>query len=123
MAPVYYFRLMPHGTPLIIRVDDNPSHSRQTADSDGMEPVRRVECYSGYTLHERPKVIHLEDKRLFVLEMKDRWFGPDHTYFKVLADDGNTYLLRYDRTCDEWAMERLHTEKGRKPPNYSDTET
>jgi hypothetical protein len=26
----------------------------------------------------------------------DQWFGPDHVFFKLRADDGNVYVLRHE---------------------------
>jgi len=76
----------------------------QSSERGSMTPVPRVDCYSGYRVNERPRVIHLDQKTLTVLEIKDRWYGPDHSYFKVLADDGKTYMLRYDFKSDQWAI-------------------
>ena len=109
MTKYYHYTIMPHDTPIIVRVDDSPPKKGAGGDRDGMTPVKRVECYSGHTLHERPKVIYLDDRKLSVVRLEDRWLGPDHTYYKVLVDDGNTYLLRYDRETDSWAMEKLRT--------------
>jgi len=30
---------------------------------------------------------------LFVESVEDQWYGPDDAYFRVGADDGNTYVL------------------------------
>ncbi len=109
MTKVYHFRLMPHDSTLVVRVDESPPRKNSGAYRDGMTPVKQVECYSGYTLNERPKTIHLDDRKFSVVRLEDRWFGPDHTYYKVLLDDGNTYLLRYDRETDSWAIEKLKT--------------
>jgi hypothetical protein len=32
-----------------------------------------------------------------VEQIMDRWRGPEFEFFKVLADDGKGYLLKYDR--------------------------
>lgn len=64
----------------------------------------RVECYSGYKADERPVRFHLGDKSLEVAEILDRWYGEGHDYFKIRADDGNTYLLRHLRQEDRWEL-------------------
>lgn len=64
----------------------------------------RVECYSGYKADERPVRFHLGEKTLEVAEILDRWYGEEHEYFKVRADDGNTYLLRHLRKDDRWEL-------------------
>ena len=35
----------------------------------------------------------------------DQWYGPDDTFFKVRADDGNLYILRHNQPADEWCLE------------------
>jgi len=64
-----------------------------------------VQSYAGYRAEERPRSFTIGGHRYEVDEILDRWFGPDHSYFKVRASDGNTYLLRYDFTADVWTLE------------------
>lgn len=65
----------------------------------------QVRCYSGYKADERPVSFLLQDgERRTVENVIDQWYGEDHTYFKVLADDHMVYLLRHDRSLDEWAL-------------------
>jgi hypothetical protein len=42
-----------------------------------------------------------------VEEIMDQWYGPDATYFKLRADDGNTYILSHKPTVDLWQLEFL----------------
>ena len=65
----------------------------------------RVECHSGYKANERPIRFYLNDHLLIVEEIMDRWFGEDYEYFRILADDGNTYILKYNRVDDLWGLE------------------
>lgn len=37
--------------------------------------------------------------------MVDCWYGPDHAYFKVRADDSNIYILKHSPDADEWSLE------------------
>lgn len=65
----------------------------------------QVRCYSGYKADERPVSFLLQDgERRTVENVIDQWYGEDHTYFKVLADDHMVYVLRHDRGLDEWAL-------------------
>jgi len=64
----------------------------------------RVESYDGYRSGERPLRFRLGEKRREVVEVLDRWFGEDHDYFKVLADDGGVYVLRCGRGADGWEL-------------------
>jgi hypothetical protein len=65
----------------------------------------QVTCYSGHTAHERPVSFVLGNTKFEVRELIDRWYGPDYLYFKVSADDGNIYILKYDEKNDEWSLE------------------
>jgi hypothetical protein len=65
----------------------------------------QVTCYSGYTAHERPVSFILGKTKFVVIEVIDRWYGPDYLFFKVRADDGNIYILKCDETTGEWELE------------------
>lgn len=67
----------------------------------------RVECYSGYKVEERPVRFQLDEHDHVVEEILDQWHSPDATYFKVRADDGNTYVLKHALSPqqDLWTLE------------------
>ena len=67
----------------------------------------RVECHSGYKANERPIKFWIGADALFVEAIDEQWYGPDAIYFRIHADDGNTYVLNYNETTDEWAMESV----------------
>jgi hypothetical protein len=62
----------------------------------------KVDCYAGYKTNQRPCAFSLGRKKITVTEIMDQWYGPDHTYFKVLAEDANIYILRYSEPHDLW---------------------
>jgi len=64
----------------------------------------RVICFHGYKANERPLKFYIGDKEVGVRELLDRWYGEQDDYFKVLADDGNTYVLKYRREEDDWEL-------------------
>ena len=66
-----------------------------------------VVAYSGYKANERPLYLVLDEERVGVKNTIDRWYGVEHDYFKVLADDGKVYLLKWHRTLDLWFVERI----------------
>ena len=72
----------------------------------------RVECYSGQTADERPVRFQLGDREYLVEELLDQWHGPDDTFFKVRADDGNLYILRHQLSLNEdiWHLEAFRRE-------------
>ena len=63
-----------------------------------------VESYSGYKVNERPTLFILKDRQVGVVDILDRWYGPEDDFFKVLADDGGVYLLKWRRFADEWYL-------------------
>ncbi len=64
----------------------------------------KVVCYSGYKVNEKPLTFFLGKKRLQVKKIIDQWYGPDHTYFKILAEDDNIYILKYSEIDDRWEL-------------------
>ena len=65
-----------------------------------------VQCYAGRTGGERPIRFRLGDREYLVEEVIDQWYGPEHIFFKVRADDSNFYILRH-RTSEpegEWEL-------------------
>jgi len=64
-----------------------------------------VQTYAGYRGDERPISFSLEGRILRIMDIVDRWYDPDHNIFKVLADDGGIYLLRYDMNADNWELD------------------
>lgn len=64
----------------------------------------KVQTYSGYKADERPVSFTVANRRFEVREILDQWQGMDHTYFKLITDDGNLYIIRHDKESDEWEM-------------------
>lgn len=68
----------------------------------------KVECYSGYKVNERPVAFTINEcdytRSFQIREVIDRWFGETADYFKVVADDDNIYLLKYDGRQDLWDL-------------------
>jgi hypothetical protein len=68
------------------------------------EQIIRVDCYSGYKGDERPVRLKLKDGAREIVAIEDRWYTPGATYFRVLAGDGDRYLLRHDEGQDLWSL-------------------
>jgi hypothetical protein len=77
-----------------------------TSEEKRMELIQ-VESYSGYKANERPTLFFLRSTRVRVVDIIDRWYGTDHDFFKVLADDGRVYLLKWQRFTDEWFLVKV----------------
>jgi len=60
-----------------------------------------VECYSGRKADERPVRFRLDHYDYIIEEVLDEWLGTDNTFFKVLADDGNLYILRHQPSAPD----------------------
>jgi hypothetical protein len=64
----------------------------------------RVECYAGYRGEETPRRLFLGEREVGVSQVLDRWLAPDHRYFKLLGDDGATYIVRHDVKSWIWEL-------------------
>lgn len=69
-----------------------------------METPVTVQCYAGYKGDERPASFSNDGRTLRIQEVVDRWYDIDFNCFKVLAEDGATYLLRHDLNTDNWSL-------------------
>jgi hypothetical protein len=75
----------------------------------------QVECYAGYKADERPRRFSVKTprrgvsttppRRYAVKEVLDQWYGVGYQCFKVLADDGNLYILRHNQQEDAWTLD------------------
>jgi hypothetical protein len=74
----------------------------------------RVECYAGRKDSERPVRFLVGDRSYDVEDVLDQWYGPEHLFFKVRADDGNVYILRHDTSAPdgEWELVSFRSERG-----------
>jgi hypothetical protein len=73
----------------------------------------RVECYAGHKAEERPLRFYLGERRYEVEEVLDQWYGPEDTYFRVRASDGNVYILRHSpHAGDAWSLEAFRRSEG-----------
>jgi hypothetical protein len=83
------------------------------------ELVVRVECYSGYKGDERPTRVHLGDRSMQVVAIEDRWYSPGATFFRVVAEDGDRYVLRCEDAQEVWTISAFRAEQ--KEPPHVDT--
>ncbi len=82
----------------------DPLHRARTRPS-----TLRVECHAGYRGEETPRRFSLQERSFRVDRLLDCWLGPDHRYFKVLADDDGVYILRHDTARDLWELTMFAT--------------
>ena len=75
-----------------------------------------VETYSGHRLHERPLRFRREGVWYRVIEVLDRWQEPGVLGFRVLADDGQKYVLEYIQEQDIWKVSNFQHLARQTPP-------
>lgn len=64
----------------------------------------RVECYASHRGEETPRVLYIDERKVFVEDVLDAWLGADHRYFKVKGDDGDVYIIGQDTTSGAWEL-------------------
>jgi hypothetical protein len=69
------------------------------------DPLLRVECYAGYKGDERPLRVFFRGRLAEVATIEDRWHSPGFTYFRVLLNTGERYVLRHQEAQDLWTLE------------------
>jgi hypothetical protein len=72
----------------------------------------RVETYSGFRLHERPRRFTWGRTWLEVHQVMEQWVAPGYLGFKVKVAD-RIYLLKYHQAQDTWEVELVRS--GGKP--------
>ncbi|HET8668881.1 MAG TPA: hypothetical protein VFM10_12935 [Terriglobales bacterium] len=63
-----------------------------------------VDAYAGYKGEETPRSFTLDGRKLDVREVVDRWYSETYSYFRVHANDGQRYVLRFDLDEDCWEL-------------------
>lgn len=66
--------------------------------------IIQVDCYAGYRGEESPRRIIMGANRIAVVDIEDRWTGPDHRYFKVVGEDRAVYIIRHDMDAQIWEL-------------------
>jgi hypothetical protein len=75
----------------------------------------RVVCYAGHRADQRPQRFTLGAEELPVVEVQDQWYDPEALYFKVLAGDGNIYILRHDEGTGAWTLQAFRSTRVSPP--------
>ena len=66
-----------------------------------------VIAYSGFKTNERPMCFVLGLRKIEIASVLDRWYGPEHDYFKVAGDDGRVYIIKWNRSLDAWFLVKI----------------
>jgi hypothetical protein len=70
-----------------------------------------VECYAGHRGEQTPRTLIIGDRRIGVAEVVDAWLAPDHRYFKLKGEDGDTYIVRHDERSGAWELTMFRAEQ------------
>jgi hypothetical protein len=68
------------------------------------ELLVRVECYAGYKGDERPVRVHFGDRALQIVAIEDCWYSPGATFFRVVVEGGDRYVLHREDGQDLWSV-------------------
>ena len=63
-----------------------------------------VESYAGHRGEETPRRLGFDGRSVELVEVLDCWLGLDHRYFRMLGDDGASYILRHDTAGNRWEL-------------------
>ncbi|MGW8162041.1 MAG: hypothetical protein ACWGN1_07330 [Desulfobulbales bacterium] len=67
-----------------------------------------VESYAGMEAEEYPLRFTVNGRQIEIKTIEKRWQTPACKYFKVLGDDGYTYVLEYNGDNDTWNLLTLN---------------
>jgi hypothetical protein len=79
-----------------------------------VERLVKVECYAGYKGDERPVRVLFGERTEDVKIVEDRWYSPGATYFRVVVESGDRYILKHDDAQDVWTLEGYRCARGEK---------
>jgi hypothetical protein len=65
-----------------------------------------VILYSGYKADEYPIKFIIGDTCYEIIEIEDRWYGPDYSYFRVFADNAHRYILKRNHRDGNWQIQK-----------------
>jgi hypothetical protein len=68
-----------------------------------------VECHSGYTYAQEPRVVIWQGHRYPVTEVEQRWRTPDGPAFRVRTRARGRFDLHYREDSDCWTITSLPT--------------
>jgi hypothetical protein len=63
-----------------------------------------VETYASYNGEEMPRSFIIRGRTYRVIEVIDRWYGKNHIFFRLLADDSYRYVLRQEFEKGTWEL-------------------
>jgi hypothetical protein len=77
--------------------------------------IVRVECACSHRDEPVPTRLFIGGRTIALAELLDRWPGSDHTYLKLRAEDGATFILRHDLVGGTWELIMYEADSGAGP--------
>jgi hypothetical protein len=71
----------------------------------------QVISYSGYQADESPRLLKLGDTLLPIALIEDRWYSTGETFFRVLTQTGDRYLLCHVEAQGVWTLEGFRSHR------------
>jgi hypothetical protein len=71
-----------------------------------------VDAFAGAKGEKTPRAFTHEGSRRTVSEIVTRWYTETHCYFRLQADDGHRFVLRYDLDNLIWELVMDETNDG-----------
>jgi hypothetical protein len=66
--------------------------------------ILEVDTIRGPDGESVPTAFKLGTRNLAVREIVDRWLANDHSYFKIIANNDDVYILRHDKSAQIWEL-------------------
>ena len=73
--------------------------------------VVAVECYSGYSVNERPTAFIRAGRKYPIVRILRQWRSPEGLGFHVETLDGARYELTHNESRDEWRLRFRRTKR------------
>ncbi len=71
----------------------------------------RVQIDSHAPRQEEPQTLYCGERRITIVEVIDRWYGPGDRYVKVTGHERNVYIVRFDQIRDRWDLIMFSAER------------
>ncbi len=72
----------------------------------------KVRTAPGNGPQEDPVSFTIVERTFLVTEILDRWYGSESAYFKLIADDGNLYMIKHELETDDWELVQMEVISG-----------
>ena len=64
----------------------------------------RVQIEPRADLEAAPRSLFRGERRIDIIEIVDRWYGPGYRYVKFRTYDNGAYILLFDEIRDQWGL-------------------